>query len=67
MPYMVTGSFASSAHGEPRGTRDIDIVIDPTRDQLVAFIRQFPNDKYYALEEDAIDSFENESMSMTRL
>ena len=25
-----TGSLASSYHGEPRSTRDIDIVIDPS-------------------------------------
>jgi hypothetical protein len=29
VPYMVTGSVASSYHGEPRSTRDLDIVIDP--------------------------------------
>ena len=27
--YMITGSVASSFHGEPRATRDLDIVIDP--------------------------------------
>lgn len=27
VPYMVTGSYASSAHGTPRATNDIDIVI----------------------------------------
>jgi hypothetical protein len=32
--YMVTGSLASSYHGEPRATRDADIVIDPSRDAL---------------------------------
>jgi hypothetical protein len=30
IPYMVTGSLASSYHGEPRATRDVDIVVDPT-------------------------------------
>lgn len=30
IPYMVVGSLASSFHGEPRMTRDIDLVIDPT-------------------------------------
>jgi hypothetical protein len=38
IPYMVTGSLASSYHGEPRATRDIDIVIDAdagTLSQLV--------------------------------
>jgi hypothetical protein len=34
IPYMVTGSLASSYHGEPRATRDADIVIDPSREAL---------------------------------
>jgi hypothetical protein len=34
VPYMVTGSLASSYHGEPRATRDVDIVIDPAPDAL---------------------------------
>jgi hypothetical protein len=29
VPSMITGSVASSFHGEPRATRDLDIVIDP--------------------------------------
>lgn len=29
VPYLLTGSLASSYHGEPRATRDIDVVIDP--------------------------------------
>lgn len=42
VPYMVTGSIASSYHGEPRATRDVDIVIDPTPaalDRLVDGLR----------------------------
>jgi hypothetical protein len=34
IPYMLTGSLASSFHGEPRSTRDIDIVIDPSVEAL---------------------------------
>jgi hypothetical protein len=30
IPFMVTGSLASSYHGEPRATRDLDLVIDPS-------------------------------------
>jgi hypothetical protein len=56
IPYMVTGSFASSIHGEPRASKDIDIVVAPTRDQLLDFVRRFPADQYYADEQDAIDS-----------
>jgi hypothetical protein len=45
IPYFVTGSFASSAHGVPRATNDIDIVISPTREQLNALIAEFsPSD-----------------------
>ena len=32
--YMVTGSLASSYHGEPRATRDADIVVDPSTTAL---------------------------------
>ena len=35
---MVTGSLASSYHGEPRATRDVDIVIDPDRDRITQLV-----------------------------
>ena len=38
VPHMVTGSLASSYHGEPRATWDVDIVIDPTVDTLTRFV-----------------------------
>jgi hypothetical protein len=40
VPYMLTGSVASSAHGMPRSTRDLNIVIAPTRAQLQALMRE---------------------------
>ena len=43
IPYMVTGSLASTFHGEPRATRDLDIVIDPddvSLGRLVADLQQ---------------------------
>lgn len=43
VPFMVTGSLASSYHGEPRATRDVDIVIDPgpeTLERLVDAVLQ---------------------------
>jgi hypothetical protein len=39
VPYMVTGSLASSVHGEPRSTNDLDVVIAPTRDQLFSLVQ----------------------------
>ena len=38
IPYMIVGSFASGFHGEFRATQDADIVIDPTPEQLQAFL-----------------------------
>lgn len=59
--YMVTGSYASSAHGTPRATNDIDVVISPTSEQLRLLMRQFPADRYYADEEDAFDALRHRS------
>jgi hypothetical protein len=48
IPYMVTGSVASSIHGIPRSTNDLDIVIAPTPDQLRAFIDFVKRFGYFA-------------------
>ena len=48
IPHMVVGSLASSFHGEPRQTRDIDIVIDPTPDALRRFVELLSPDDFYA-------------------
>ena len=37
IPHMVSGSVASARHGESRATQDIDIVIDPSREQILHF------------------------------
>jgi hypothetical protein len=39
VPYMLTGSVASSMYGEPRSTNDVDIVIAPTREQLLSLVQ----------------------------
>lgn len=46
IPFMVAGSMGSTHYGEPRSTIDIDIVIDPTPDQLRRFIGQLSDDHY---------------------
>ena len=38
VPFMVTGSLASSYHGEPRATLDVDIVIDPSSEGLARLL-----------------------------
>ncbi|HUP61673.1 MAG TPA: hypothetical protein VNA69_14780 [Thermoanaerobaculia bacterium] len=56
IPYFVTGSFASSAHGVPRATNDIDIVISPSREQLAILLDQFPEADFATDREDALDA-----------
>jgi hypothetical protein len=46
LEYMVTGSFAMSAYGEIRFTRDIDVVLQISDDQATAFAREFERDYY---------------------
>ena len=36
--YMVTGSIASTYHGRPRATQDVDLVVETNRDHLLAFV-----------------------------
>lgn len=45
----------------PRSTRDLDIVIAPSRVQLLALIREFPSDRYYADEQQALHALANRS------
>ena len=47
IPFMVVGSLASELHGMPRATQDVDIVIDPSADQLDGFLRSLDADRYY--------------------
>ncbi|HEX6642944.1 MAG TPA: hypothetical protein VF215_17640 [Thermoanaerobaculia bacterium] len=62
MPYMITGSVASSVHGVPRATQDIDVVIEPTREQLVALMHRFEEPAYDADVDEALDAFRRRSM-----
>ena len=61
IPYFVTGSLASSAHGVPRSTNDIDIVIAPTREQLVALVASLPETEFAASLEDALEALASRS------
>jgi hypothetical protein len=54
--YAVVGSVASSFHGEPRGTQDIDIVARVSRSDVVDLARQFPEADFYFDRDMVIDS-----------
>lgn len=60
IPYMLTGSFASSYHGSPRSTQDIDIVIAPTAEQIRALVRLLPDREYYVDEDAALDAHQRQ-------
>lgn len=62
IPYMITGSYASSIHGEPRASKDIDVVIEADPELLRRFVKEFPSDQYYAVEEDALEALANRRM-----
>jgi hypothetical protein len=47
IPYMVTGSFASTAHGGARATMDHDLVVVPTPEALDHFLASLSPDDYY--------------------
>jgi hypothetical protein len=47
VPYMITGSVASSFHGEPRATRDLDIVIDPNPAGIDRLVGELEADGLY--------------------
>jgi hypothetical protein len=61
IPYMLTGSLASSMYGVPRATNDVDIVIEPNRAQLVSLVQLFERVGLTAQREAALEAFRNRS------
>jgi hypothetical protein len=47
VPYMLAGSFASNEYGELRTTQDVDIVIDPSRQQLSTMLDELSKADVY--------------------
>ena len=46
VPYVVGGSFASSLHGKPRSTNDVDIVADLDEPTVRLFVHSLGEDFY---------------------
>ncbi len=51
--YLVTGSMATIAYGEPRFTNDLDVVIALPMERVAAFCAAFPEEDFY-LSPDAV-------------
>lgn len=52
--YMVVGSIASGAYGEPRLTQDIDLVIAPDPDKIRQLCVALPSEDFYVSVEAAL-------------
>ena len=50
IPYLVTGSVASMAYGEPRLTNDIDVVAGIEEQHVADLLKAFPADEFYISE-----------------
>src|SRR5688572_7695588 len=59
VPNMVVGSFASSFHGIPRSSQDVDLVVDPDVVSLRRFLSALPADDYYADTDAAFDALQH--------
>lgn len=53
VPYMLTGSLASSLYGEPRTTHDVDLVVVVTREQVRLIVERFKRMGLYVSQEAA--------------
>lgn len=47
VPYMITGGVASVIYGDPRFTRDVDIVLALTAERVGELASAFPSDRFY--------------------
>ena len=54
IPYLLTGSIASSLYGEPRLTHDIDVVVSISVEAAVDLARAFPPPWYYLDDRESI-------------
>lgn len=61
VPHMVVGSFASSLHGVPRSSQNLDLVIDPQPASLRRLLADLPPGEYYADTDAALDAFQRRS------
>jgi hypothetical protein len=63
VPFMIAGSFASAAHGLPRTTQDLDVVVDPpSPEALDALVKSMSSDEYYVDADAARDAMRRRSM-----
>jgi hypothetical protein len=63
VPFMIAGSFASTTHGLPRTTQDLDMVIDPpTAEALDVLVQSMEPSEFYVDLDTARDALRRRSM-----
>lgn len=62
MPHMVVGSTVVNWIGPPRTTNDVDIVVQPTLDQMLLFVRHLVAAGMYVDEQTAVEALSLRSM-----
>jgi hypothetical protein len=62
IPYMIAGSLGSSFYGRPRATQDVDVVIDPSEDQLERLVALLDQEGYYVSRGAARDALRQRTM-----
>lgn len=60
--YMLVGSLAALAHGRPRSTQDLDLVVRASGAQLDALVHSLPEDRFYASREAARDALRSQTL-----
>lgn len=61
IPYLVTGSVAAMAYGEPRLTNDIDIVAAVQEKHIPGLIAAFPAAEFYILDDMIREAIQHKS------
>ncbi|MBI4428838.1 MAG: hypothetical protein HY562_06935 [Ignavibacteriales bacterium] len=61
IPYMITGSIASSYYGRPRTTHDFDFVVEIHQGLILNIVQRF-SPEFYVSEEGVLDALRRKSM-----
>lgn len=61
IPYMITGSIASSYYGRPRTTHDFDFVVEIHQGLISNIVQRF-SPEFYVSEEGVLDALRRKSM-----
>ena len=59
--YVICGSVAASFYGVERSTQDADIIINPTEEQLMNFVKLL-GDAYYVSSQTALDALKQRTV-----